>query len=63
MKHKMIKMEVTELEADLIQMLRNYVSSYPNGYPQLLEAAQRMFDELAEPFHYFKTNALPFGGG
>lgn len=54
MKHKMIKMEVTELEADLIQMLRNYVSSYPNGYPQLLEAAQRMFDELAEPFHYFE---------
>lgn len=49
-----IKIEVTEKEADLIMLLRDYVSSYPNGYPQLLDAAQRLFDELAEPFHFFE---------
>ncbi len=48
-----VKIEVTEREAELIFMMRNYVKSYPNGYPQLLEAAQRLFDELVEPFQYF----------
>lgn len=50
MKEKMIKMEVTEREADLLHMMRDYVRSYPNGYPQLLEAAQQLFDDLVEPF-------------
>ena len=53
MKKKTIKMEVTEEEADMLQMMRNYVRSYPNGYPELLEAAQRMFDDLVEPFRNF----------
>ncbi len=48
-----IKIEVTEREGELIYMMRNYVKSYPNGYPQLLEAAQRLFDELVEPFQLF----------
>ncbi len=48
-----IRIEVTEREAELIFMIRNYVKSFLNGYPQLLEAAQRLFDELVEPFQIF----------
>ena len=40
---------ITEKERDLIDALRNYRKSYPNGYPDLLFAAQEIFDELAEP--------------
>lgn len=36
MKQEKIKMEVTSEEQDLIQAIRNYCGSYPNGYPQLL---------------------------
>ena len=36
MKQEKIKMEVTSEEQDLIQAIRNYCDSYPNGYPQLL---------------------------
>ena len=41
---------VSELEADLIAAIRNYVKSYPDGYPELLDYAQRLFDELTYPF-------------
>ena len=47
---KSIKIELTETEADLIAAIRNYVKSYPNGYPELLDYAQRLFDELIDPF-------------
>ena len=46
----MLKIEVTELEADLISAIRNHVRSYPNGYPKLLDFAQRLFDKLVDPF-------------
>lgn len=52
MNGKKIRMEVTEQEADLLQMIRNYVNSYPNGYPDLLDAAQQAFDDLVDPFKY-----------
>ena len=47
---KRIKIEVTETEADMIAAIRNYVKSYPDGYPELLDYAQRLFDELIDPF-------------
>lgn len=40
------KMMLTEKEAELIQAIRNYVRSYPNGHPQLLIYAQELFDDL-----------------
>ena len=47
---KMIRLELSELEVDLIEAIRNYVKSYPDGYPELLDYAQRIFDELTYPF-------------
>lgn len=44
------QIDVTEKEADLIAAIRNYVKSYPDGYPRLLDYAQRIFDELVDPF-------------
>lgn len=41
---------VTDEEADLIEAMRNYVKSYPDGYPELLDYAQRLFDELTYPY-------------
>lgn len=45
-----INLCLSEREADLIEAIRNYVKSYPNGYPELLDYAQRLFDELTYPF-------------
>jgi hypothetical protein len=42
----MEKMNLTQEEADLINAIRNYRNSYPNGHPELLYYAQRLFDEL-----------------
>ena len=46
MKEEMIVMKVTQEEKDLIESIRNYCNSYPNGYPYLLIAAQDIFDRL-----------------
>ncbi len=43
-------MTVSEKEADLIYAIRNYVKSFPNGYPELKDYAQRLYDELINPF-------------
>lgn len=43
-------MKLSELEADLIRAIRNYKRSYPNGYPNLLDYATRLFDKLTDPF-------------
>ena len=48
MKQEKIKMEVTVEEQDLIEAIRNYCNSYPNGYPQLLEYAQDIFDRMTD---------------
>lgn len=41
-----MKKELTEEEADLIEAIRAYKRSYPNGHPQLLFYAQKLFDEM-----------------
>ena len=33
---------------ELIESIRNYCNSYPNGYPQLLEYAQDLFDRITD---------------
>lgn len=43
-------MKLTEKEEELIHAIRNYRKSYPNGYPELLEYAERLFDKLVSPF-------------
>ena len=45
-KAKKIVMEVTQEEESLIKAIRNYCNSYPNGYPQLLDYDQYLFDEM-----------------
>ena len=37
---------LNEKEAELIEAIRNYRLSYPDGYPQLLWYAQQLFDDL-----------------
>ena len=39
---------LTEQEEELIMTLRNYKRSFPNGYPELLYYAQRLFDEMTD---------------
>lgn len=46
MKRKIDFMEVTPEERELIEAVRNYNQSYPDGYPQLLWYAQGLFDNL-----------------
>lgn len=43
-----ITMKVTAEEEELILAVRNYRNSFPNGYPQLLEYAQDLFDRLTD---------------
>ena len=50
MKKETIKIEVTEVEEELIMALRNFRKTYPDGYPELLWYAQKLFDTLANPF-------------
>lgn len=40
------KITLSDDEFELIQAIRNYNNSYPNGYPQLLFYAQQLFDRL-----------------
>ena len=46
MKLKKEKMEVTPEERELLEAVRNYNKSYPDGHPQLLWYAQELFDNL-----------------
>ena len=50
MKTDLRLMMLTDLEADLIAAARNYVKSYPDGYPELLWYLQELFDELIDVF-------------
>lgn len=47
-KRKEITMKVTDEEEELIRAIRNYCDSYPNGYPELLEYAQDIFDRMTD---------------
>ena len=51
MVQKKEKMEVTPEERDLIESIRNYNNSFPNGYPELLWYVQELFDNmLRQPY-------------
>lgn len=39
-------MRVSPKERELLEAMRNYNKSYPDGYPQLLWYAQELFDNL-----------------
>jgi len=44
----MTKKEFEEKAKELVDALRDYRESYPNGHPNLLYYAQQLFDELIE---------------
>lgn len=46
MEKKKELMEVTPEERELLESIRNYNRSYPNGYPQLLWDIQELFDKM-----------------
>ncbi|WP_172952901.1 hypothetical protein [Prevotella intermedia] len=46
MKEKKETMKVTPEERELIERIRNYNRSYPNGYPKLLFELQSYFDAM-----------------
>lgn len=43
---EMAQMAITPEEKELIESLRNYNRSYPNGYPELLWDLQQLFDSM-----------------
>ncbi|MBR2888572.1 MAG: hypothetical protein IKB95_10120 [Bacteroidales bacterium] len=43
-----ILIEVTPDEEELIAAIRNYCKTYPDGYPELLLYAQRLFDIMVD---------------
>ena len=43
-----MKKELTKEEDELIEAIRMYKRSFPNGYPRLLWYAQELFDEITE---------------
>ena len=47
-KKQKFEMELSFEEKELIESIRNYCNSYPNGYPQLLEYAQDLFDRITD---------------
>ena len=47
-KKQKFRMELSFEEKELIESIRNYCNSYPNGYPQLLEYAQDLFDKITD---------------
>ncbi len=47
-KQETVKMVITLEEQELIMAIRNYCNSYPNGYPDLLEFAQDIFDRMTD---------------
>ena len=51
MSTKMFLLPVNTEEADLIAAIRNYIKTYPDGYPELLDYAQRLFDDLTYPYN------------
>lgn len=46
MNTKKQEIELTKEEKDLIEMIRNYNASYPNGYPNMLIALYEQFESL-----------------
>ena len=51
MKQETETMKVTLEERDLIEQMRNYNHSYPNGYPRLLEIIiEKFYSMLRQPY-------------
>jgi hypothetical protein len=51
MKQETETMRVTPEERDLIEQMRNYNRSYPNGYPRLLEEViEKFYSMLRQPY-------------
>lgn len=51
MEKETVLVEVTLDEKELLEVIRNYNKSYPDGYPQLLWFAQEVFDNmLRQPY-------------
>lgn len=46
MKEKLETMKVTADERYLIEQIRNYNKSYPNGYPKLLRDIEDQLDKM-----------------
>ena len=43
--------KVTVAERELIESIRNYNNSFPDGYPELMWEVQRLFDDmLRQPY-------------
>lgn len=42
----MKKVILNDEEYELIEAIRNFKKAYPNGHPELLYFAQRLFDEI-----------------
>ena len=51
MKQRKEMMEVTPEERELLERMRNYNKSYPNGYPELLLDLQQLFDTMVRTPH------------
>nr|DAJ25164.1 MAG TPA: hypothetical protein [Caudoviricetes sp.] len=51
MKQKKEMMEVTPEERELLERMRNYNRSFPNGYPELLWDLQQLFDTMVRTPH------------
>ncbi len=47
----MRQMKLNEREIELIEAIRNYKRSYPNGHPSLRMFAQELFDDLIDPYN------------
>ena len=51
MKQEMETMRVTNEERDLLEQMRNYNQSYPNGYPELLDIIiEKFYSMLRQPY-------------
>ncbi len=51
MEEKTETMRVTAAEHELLEAVRNYNKSYPDGYPELMWYAQQLFDNmLRQPY-------------
>lgn len=48
-------MEVTSEEKELLESIRNYNRSFPDGYPELLWFAQELFDNLVRQPYFWTT--------
>ena len=61
MKRKVLKVTVSEEEYELLEAIRNYNKSYPDGYPQLMWYAQELFDNMLHNLFKNQRNTAQSG--